>query len=251
MSDERQQQIGAVYIPAPIMCEDTITMTQKVIWGRIQGLSVKEGYCYASNNWIGEQIGLSKGTISNNISVLVTMGYLAREIIRDDNNEIKERRLYPINPHVPTRKAIPVNDKIDTPINVSVEGGVTGSSLGVEKKIPSEKPKMSGDDLTRLTEAYAELRGSRPRGKAWLPIQQGIRAMVVEEGYTPDQVEECMKRIAVNGWVWTINTVRRWIADYVAGTMPDGFKEPSQKHDVGMVVQSRGAGVYAHLGGRP
>ena len=94
--DERQQQIGAAYIPSHIMCDQNLSITQKVLWGRIQGLSTKLGYCYASNKWIGNQIGIKKGTVSGLISQLVTDGYLARELIRNDAGEIIERHLYPI-----------------------------------------------------------------------------------------------------------------------------------------------------------
>lgn len=87
---------------------------------------------------------------------------------------------------------------------------------------PSDCPRatMPKEDITRLTEHFAATRGSRPVGKAWLPIQQGMRAMVVEEGYSVEQVIGCMDRLAILGWTWTMPTLRRWIADFAAGTMP-------------------------------
>ena len=87
---------------------------------------------------------------------------------------------------------------------------------------PSDKPRitMPKETLATLTEHYAKIRGVRPRDNAWLPIQQGFRQMVAVEGYSPEQVTGCMDRLAKLGWTWTINTVRKWIADYVAGTMP-------------------------------
>jgi len=86
--------------------------------------------------------------------------------------------------------------------------------------IQDDKLKMSKEDLSTLTEHYATVRGARPKGNAWLPIQQGMRAMVIEEAYTVEQVTGCMDRLAELGWTWTINTVRKWIADYAAGKMP-------------------------------
>jgi len=218
MSDERQQQIGAVYIPAPIMCEETITMTQKVIWGRIQGLSVKEGYCYASNKWIGEQIGLSKGTISNNISVLVAMGYLAREIIRNDNNEIKERRLYPISPHLSLKKVIPVNDKIDTPINAIVEGSVTGSSVTEEsKKTRSDKPTASRKQVKydatwykEVLDAYQEIRGIALNGPEFSPLQQTIKTIFMA-GHEPKDAIGLMHALEDSDEEWTCNWTLRTV----------------------------------------
>jgi len=238
MTDERKQQIGAAYIPAHIMCDQNLTMTEKVLWGRIQGLSTKEGYCYASNAWIGDQLGLKKGTISNLISRLVDGGYLTRKLIRDKSGEIKERWLYPmhIQPDgvsiqkcigVSIQNEVPIHSEMDRGIHSEMEGSVRDSSDREESKsssknIPSDKPRMKKEDLDKLTNHFADKRGVTPKGNAWLPIQQGMKAMVVEEGYTVEQVIGCMDRLALLGWTWTIGTVRKWIADFAAGKMPDG-----------------------------
>ena len=230
----RQQQIGAAYIPAHIMCDESLTITQKVLWGRIQGLSTKAGYCYASNEWIGNQIGLKKGTVSNLISQLVDGGYLKRKVIRNEDGEIKERWLYPLTKEhggvstqeligVSTQNDVGINEKIDRGIHAEVEGSVRDVSVRVEskKKPPSDKPRIPKKDLDRLTNHFADKRGVTPKGNAWLPIQQGMKAMVIEEGYTVEQVIGCMDRLALLGWTWTINTVRKWIADFTAGKMPE------------------------------
>ena len=234
MSD-RQQQIGAAYIPSHIMCDPNLTITQKVLWGRIQGLSTKAGYCYASNEWIGNQIGLKKGTVSNLISQLVNDGYIMRKVIRNEDGEITERWLYPLTKvlegvstqeliGVSTQELPGINAEVDTPINAEMEDSVRGSSVREEsKKEPtSDKPRvtMPKADLDRLTEYFADKRGVRPKGNAWLPIQQGMRAMVIEESYTVEQVIGCMDALAKTGWTWTLSTLRRWIADYAAGKMP-------------------------------
>ena len=258
MSVERQQQIGAAYIPSHIMCDQTLTITQKVLWGRIQGLSTKQGYCYASNEWIGNQIGLKGGTVSNLISRLVKGGYLKRKIIRDELGAITERWLYPVCKQVdegvptqkligvPTQKLIPINAEIDTPIHVEVEDSVRGISVREEskKEPPSDKPKMDKESLNLLTEHYASIREARPRGKAWLPIQQGFKQMVMDEGYEVVQVIGCMDRLKLLGWTWTINTVRKWIADYAAGTMPEN-NSTGLKPDGRGETYKRDAGDYA------
>ena len=158
---KRQQQIGAVHIPSSIMCQKNLTLTQKVIWGRIKGLAVNEGYCYASNKWIGEQIGFSKGTISNNISVLVDKGYVKRQIIRDKARKIEERRLFPIE--VPTQELIPINAGIDTPINAKVEGSIRDSSDTIKKKhSPSSSVKNIFNHLNELREQAWEWKKFTP-----------------------------------------------------------------------------------------
>jgi len=96
------------------------------------------------------------------------------------------------------------------------------------RDVDSRCSKMPKEDLDALTEHYATIRGARPRGKAWLPIQQGFRQMVAVEGYSPEQVIGCMDRLVKLGWTWTINTVRKWICEYVAGTMPSDNGKKAQ-----------------------
>ena len=108
----------------------------------------------------------------------------------------------------------------DVPLDLDLDLDLD-SDLDLEEP-SSDKPRvnMSKEDLSTLTEHYATIRGARPRGNAWLPIQQGMKAMVVDEAYTVAQITGCMDRLVEWGVTWQINTVRRWIADYAAGKMP-------------------------------
>ncbi len=144
-------------------------------------------------------------------------------------------------------------------IQVVEEVGVVEESQPVEEVLlssggsprPKREPakRMKKEDLNRLTEHYAAIRGARPQGNAWKPIQQGFRQMVAVEGYTVEQVIGCMDRIVKLGWTWTINTVRTWIADFAAGTMPtkglEAHHEPSQLQP----GTSRGHDYYLGTGG--
>ena len=262
-SEERQQQIGAAYIPAHIMCDQDLTITQKVLWGRIQGLSTKSGYCYASNGWIGDQLGLKKGTVSNLISQLVDGGYLLRKLIRNEAGEITERWLYPVCKQlegVSTQELIGVSTQELPGIHAEVEGGIHAEVEGSvrelsdreeskEQTLPSDKPKMKKEDLARLTEKFAELQGARPRGKAWLPIQQGMKAMAVHEGYPLEAIEGCMIRMDKLGWTWTMPTLRRWIAAFDAGTMPVKCGNGNGKRPIDTGGYRRGPEEFADMGG--
>lgn len=88
--------IGPVYIAPHIMAVDDLTLTQKVLWGKILGLTGKKGYCFASNTWLAEQLKLTKGTISAHISTLVTKGHMRRKLIKDSSGRVVERRLFPV-----------------------------------------------------------------------------------------------------------------------------------------------------------
>ncbi len=112
MSEE--QQTGWVIIPPQIVADENLTNSQKMLLGRIMGLSNKKGYCYASNEWLGQQLGLKPTTISGYISELVEDGYIKRVLKKTDNEEVKERRLYPLWNTPPQNKPeVSVRDNSD------------------------------------------------------------------------------------------------------------------------------------------
>jgi len=247
--EHSNNELGWVLISPEILAATDICMGEKVVCGRVTGLIGKTGYCYASNEWLGKQMGFSDRTIGKYISELVEKGYLRREY---GPNGKRDRRLFPITPRVAMEIPItPIGASHNAPrsnpllpeelsLIESVELSVEGS-----KEPPSDNPKMSKDDLNLLTEKYAELQGARPRGKSWLPIQQGMKQMVVEEAYTVEQVTGCMVRLKDLGWTWTINTIRKWIANYAAGAMPDNYSAGLKSGSRGE-THDRDASVYVN-----
>lgn len=126
MSEE--QQTGWVIIPPQIVADENLTNSQKMLLGRIMGLSNKKGYCYASNEWLGQQLGLKPTTISGYISELVEDGYIKRVLKKTDNEEVKERRLYPLWNTPPQNKQTPPQNKPDTPPQNKPEVSVRDNS---------------------------------------------------------------------------------------------------------------------------
>ena len=81
--------IGWGMSPPSIMIAPDLTPSQKLLWGRINGLKADKGYCYAWNEFLGEAILMKKGTVANLISKMVELGYLERTLVyRKGNKEI-------------------------------------------------------------------------------------------------------------------------------------------------------------------
>lgn len=80
-------------IPPSIWKHPELSLTEKCLLGRIYSLSSEKGYCYAGNNYLAEEISKSAKTISRVVSKLVEKGFLIREVSRNNNNQIEERRL--------------------------------------------------------------------------------------------------------------------------------------------------------------
>ena len=85
--------VGWVLIPPPILSSTEITPNEKLLFGKIFGLITNTGECYASNDWIGNELGLDKSTVSKLISSLVEKDFFYREIIANEKGEVVKRIL--------------------------------------------------------------------------------------------------------------------------------------------------------------
>ena len=71
---------GFGMLPNKVLFDKELSSTSKLIYSYITSLSAKDGYCWASNKFIGDKFGVSSKTISVNISQLENCGYIRVEI---------------------------------------------------------------------------------------------------------------------------------------------------------------------------
>lgn len=122
--------VGWCLIPPFIMCREDLSPSQKILYGRVQGLVGKRGYCFATNQWLASQICLKKDTISSLLSDLQDKKLLHIDVIRDDSNQVIERRIYPLYP-LPYENPIPPPlKKPYTPPKKIGEGGASETLTG-------------------------------------------------------------------------------------------------------------------------
>lgn len=76
-----------IIVPPHIVGDDNLTVTEKMLFGLINGLTSKYGYCFATNGYLGSQIGLSDGRVSKHISKLEKKGYLRLVITKIKKDE--------------------------------------------------------------------------------------------------------------------------------------------------------------------
>lgn len=81
-------QTGYYYLIPTILAEGG-DMLKAMIYGLVSSLTKKEGYCYASNKYIAEKLGVHPQTVSKKVSELVEEEWLQIELL--DNHR---RRLY-------------------------------------------------------------------------------------------------------------------------------------------------------------
>lgn len=94
MNDENKIGYYAI-IPATILFNEQLKANEKLLYAVITVLSNKEGYCFASNGYLGNLLNSQAHTISKWISNLKKLGFVYLDIIKNEKGEIIQRRIYP------------------------------------------------------------------------------------------------------------------------------------------------------------
>lgn len=88
-------KIGAYsVIPSYIMYDREVKPHAKLLYGTITSLSNLKGYCFASNGYLADLYGVTIRSIQLYISELQNAGYIEVEIIRKDNQQVEERKIW-------------------------------------------------------------------------------------------------------------------------------------------------------------
>ena len=75
-------------VPMVVLTDEDISSTAKLLMGLITTLSMKDGYCYASNRYLSNLLKVSKRTISSSITTLRRNNYIKID------NEDSARKIY-------------------------------------------------------------------------------------------------------------------------------------------------------------
>jgi hypothetical protein len=145
-----------VIIPPPIVGDKKLPSGAKLVFGRINALVTRKGYCYASNEFLGKHLDLTKKTVSNYVSLLAYRGHLRVELIRDERNRVKERRIYT---HLSNYKGIPIHNPIQLYMDNSND---RVKSKSINTKAPPVIKGLSSvnDILKKIKPSYLEKKNS-------------------------------------------------------------------------------------------
>lgn len=84
---------GYMILPYTVYSDPRLEIVDKLIFTRIYGLTKDEGYCWASNAFLGKELGKTSNYISKVISKLKMCGYIDVEVDVKSNNS-KRRKIY-------------------------------------------------------------------------------------------------------------------------------------------------------------
>lgn len=80
-----------VEVPMIVLLDEDISSTSKLLMGLITTLTMKEGFCYASNKYLSNLLKVSRRTITSCISSLRRKNYIKVE------NDPNMRKIYLAN----------------------------------------------------------------------------------------------------------------------------------------------------------
>ena len=80
-----------VEVPMIVLLDEDLSSTTKLLMGLITTLSMKDGFCYASNRYLSNLLKVSKRTITSSITALRRKQYI--KIDNEDNS----RKIYLAN----------------------------------------------------------------------------------------------------------------------------------------------------------
>lgn len=92
---EKEENVGYYsVIPATILYNKELKANEKLLYAIITSLACKEGYCFATNKYLAEKLGVNPKTISSWISDLKNRNFIIVELIRNENKQIIQRKIY-------------------------------------------------------------------------------------------------------------------------------------------------------------
>ena len=149
-------------IPSHVRYDEDLKPMEIIMYGELTALANFYGYSYATNGYFAKLYNVHKNTVSLWINKLKDKGYIRVEIIRNENNEIEQRKIYINTPYQQRnlegyqQKDLEGYQQKDLdPINKKLKGNSTSinttsmNSVGEKQQVDNSKPKdkkISGND---------------------------------------------------------------------------------------------------------
>ena len=161
---ENQDNVGYYsIIPATILYNKELKANEKLLYAIITSLAYKEGYCFATNKYLAEKLGVNPKTISNWISDLSKRIFIIVEVIRNENKQIIQRKIYINDVPYPLNNGYQYQSKNGQAIHQKVEDNNKRSSIKNNTKLQ----KKSISNYTNQREYSEEFLNSLYANLKW------------------------------------------------------------------------------------
>ena len=142
-------------IPSKILYNKELKANEKLLYAMITSLACKEGYCFATNNYFAEELGVHPKTISSWISDLREKNYLKIDIVRNENKQIIQRKIYINDVPYPLNNGYQYQSKNGQAINQKMEGNNIKYNNNYNNKV-QKKYISSYENQSEYSEKFLE-----------------------------------------------------------------------------------------------
>ena len=189
MKNPEREFIG-VFIPAEIWEDERINCVMRCLWGEIDALGGHAGRCWARNEYLGKQVGVSASRVSVMISELTQWGLL--EVESFDGRTRKLRSIKPSGNKADSLKtnSLPIEKQI---LQESVDKEEDIAASAASRAVYSRKERQRGF-VALWHEGYL-----KKLGRKYSPVPQDFK-MLKEFLTTSEEMPEDMIKVAFEAW---------------------------------------------------
>jgi hypothetical protein len=203
-------------LTADVRYHEKLSPFDKLLYSDITALTNKKGYCNASNKYFSKVFNKSISTISRSISTLSENNLIESILIRDENNEIVERKIY-----LKQTVRIPMGENEHTPITENDDRGIrkndkynnTSNINNINNNIKSNTlksiTKKKSDHYELILESwnvFAKSNGLSEIRQLTTKRINGIKARQREDGFNIQEIFDCIEEspflLGTNGNDW-------------------------------------------------
>jgi len=142
-----------IIIPYDLLARTDLSASEKNLMGLIHSLSAKEGYCFASNQYLASALGMKLEGVRTCLNSLEKKSVISRNIKRKENNEVDYREIRLLTPlvsehHTPLVLK-PHTSGVETPHNKETNIKVNNNSIERFEEFWNIYNKKVGKDKTK------------------------------------------------------------------------------------------------------
>ena len=122
-------------IPSKILYNKQLKANEKLLYAMITSLACKEGFCFATNNYFAEELGVHPKTVSSWISDLRDKNFIKVDLIRNENKQIIQRKIYINDVPYPLNNGYLYQSKNGQAIHQNMEDNIIRNNIKNNTKV--------------------------------------------------------------------------------------------------------------------
>ena len=122
-------------IPSGILYNKELKANEKLLYAMITSLACKEGFCFATNNYFAEELGVHPKTVSSWISDLRDKNFIKVDLIRNENKQIIQRKIYINDVPYPLNNGYLYQSKNGQAIHQNMEDNIIRNNIKNNTKV--------------------------------------------------------------------------------------------------------------------